>query len=69
MKPTRILLADDYTLTLQGIRAVLDPHHEIVGMVMDGRADILHFFTAGQWYLAVHPTLGAKGSHATSFTD
>jgi len=38
MKRTRILLADDHLLTLEGIRAVLEPHHEIVGMVTDGRA-------------------------------
>ena len=38
MKRARILLADDHTLTLEGICAVLEPHHEIVGMVMDGRA-------------------------------
>jgi DNA-binding NarL/FixJ family response regulator len=38
MKRARILLADDHALTLEGIRAVLEPHHEIVGMVMDGRA-------------------------------
>jgi DNA-binding NarL/FixJ family response regulator len=38
MKRARILLADDHTLTLEGIRAVLDPHHDIVGMVTDGRA-------------------------------
>jgi DNA-binding NarL/FixJ family response regulator len=38
MKRARILLADDHTLTLEGIRAILEPHHEIVGMVMDGRA-------------------------------
>lgn len=38
MKRARILLADDHTLTLEGIRAVLEPYHEIVGMVMDGRA-------------------------------
>jgi DNA-binding NarL/FixJ family response regulator len=38
MKRTRVLLADDHTLTLEGIRAVLEPHHEIVGMVTDGRA-------------------------------
>jgi DNA-binding NarL/FixJ family response regulator len=37
MKRARILLADDHTLTLEGIRAVLEPHHEIVGMVTDGR--------------------------------
>ena len=35
---TRILLADDHTLTLEGIRTVLEPHHDIVGMVTDGRA-------------------------------
>jgi len=38
MKRTRILLADDHTLTLEGIRAVLEPHHEVVGAVADGRA-------------------------------
>jgi DNA-binding NarL/FixJ family response regulator len=38
MKRARILLADDHVLTLEGIRAVLEPHHEIVGMVTDGRA-------------------------------
>jgi DNA-binding NarL/FixJ family response regulator len=38
MKRARILLADDHTLTLEGIRAVLEPHHEMVGMVTDGRA-------------------------------
>jgi DNA-binding NarL/FixJ family response regulator len=38
VKRARILLADDHALTLEGIRAVVEPHHEIVGMVMDGRA-------------------------------
>jgi len=38
MKRARILLADDHQLTLEGIRTVLDPHHEIVGIVTDGRA-------------------------------
>jgi len=38
LKRARILLADDHTLTLEGIRTVLEPHHEIVGMVTDGRA-------------------------------
>ena len=38
MKRARILLADDHALTLEGIRAVLEPHHDIVGMVTDGRA-------------------------------
>ena len=31
-------MADDHTLTLEGIRSVIEPHHEIVGMVTDGRA-------------------------------
>jgi len=38
MKRARILLADDHVLTLEGIRAVLEPHHEIVGTATDGRA-------------------------------
>lgn len=35
---TRILVADDHTLTLEGIRTIVEPHHEIVGMVTDGQA-------------------------------
>ena len=31
-------MADDHLLTLEGIRSVLEPHHEIVRMVTDGRA-------------------------------
>jgi DNA-binding NarL/FixJ family response regulator len=38
MTRARILLADDHTLTLEGIRAVLEPHHAIAGAVGDGRA-------------------------------
>lgn len=38
MKRARILLADDHTLTLEGIKTILEPHHEIVGTVTDGRA-------------------------------
>ncbi len=38
MRRARILLADDHALTLTGMRAVLEPHYEIVGMVSDGRA-------------------------------
>lgn len=37
MKETRILLADDHPLTLEGLRAFLDPHFEVVGTVTDGR--------------------------------
>jgi len=38
MNRARILLADDHSLTLEGIRTVLEPHHEIVGTAADGRA-------------------------------
>jgi DNA-binding NarL/FixJ family response regulator len=38
MKRTRVLLADDHPLTLEGLRAFLEPHFENVGTVMDGRA-------------------------------
>jgi DNA-binding NarL/FixJ family response regulator len=38
MKRARILLADDHTLILEGFRTILQPYHEIVGAVTDGRA-------------------------------
>jgi DNA-binding NarL/FixJ family response regulator len=38
MRRIRALLADDHPLTLEGIRAVLEPHLESVATVMDGRA-------------------------------
>jgi DNA-binding NarL/FixJ family response regulator len=38
MKLPRILLADDHASILEGIRAILAPHYEIVGTVADGRA-------------------------------
>lgn len=38
MKRFRTLLADDHPLTLEGIRAFLDPMLEIVGTATDGRA-------------------------------
>lgn len=37
MKPTKVLLADDHPLALEGLRAFLDPHLDIVGTVTDGR--------------------------------
>ena len=37
MKRPRVLLADDHPLTLEGIRAVLEPHLESVGTVTNGR--------------------------------
>lgn len=39
MKPLRILLADDHSVVLEGLRRILDrPEFEIAGMVRDGRA-------------------------------
>ena len=38
MKRARILLADDHPLILEGFRNVLEPQHEIVGTVMDGKS-------------------------------
>ncbi len=37
MKRTRVLLADDHPLALEGLRAFLDPHLDIIGTVTDGR--------------------------------
>lgn len=36
MKRPRILLADDHTLVCQGLKALLEPTYEVVGMVHDG---------------------------------
>jgi DNA-binding NarL/FixJ family response regulator len=38
MKLTRVLLADDHPLTLEGLRAFLDPHLQVDGIFTDGRA-------------------------------
>jgi DNA-binding NarL/FixJ family response regulator len=38
MKRARIILADDHTLMLEGIRSILAPHYDIVAEVSDGRA-------------------------------
>jgi DNA-binding NarL/FixJ family response regulator len=38
MKRARVLIADDHPLTLEGLRAFLEPHLECVGTVGDGRA-------------------------------
>jgi DNA-binding NarL/FixJ family response regulator len=37
-KRPRVLLADDHTLILEGLRFVLEPECEVVGTVADGRA-------------------------------
>jgi DNA-binding NarL/FixJ family response regulator len=38
MKRPRVLLADDHTLVLDGLRKILDPECEVVGAVEDGRS-------------------------------
>lgn len=38
MKKTRVLLADDHKIVLEGLRSLLEPEFEIVGAVEDGRA-------------------------------
>lgn len=37
MRRQRILLGDDHALVLNGITAVLQPHHDVVGSAPDGR--------------------------------
>lgn len=34
----RVLLGDDHSLILDGIRAALTPHHDVVGQAQDGKA-------------------------------
>jgi DNA-binding NarL/FixJ family response regulator len=38
MKRTRVLLADDHKIILDGLRSLLEPEFDIVGTVGDGRA-------------------------------
>ena len=38
MKRPRLLMADDHTIVLEGLRKLLDTDFEVVGMVEDGRA-------------------------------
>lgn len=38
MRRPRLLLADDHRLVLDGLRTVLEPHFEVIGVVEDGRA-------------------------------
>jgi DNA-binding NarL/FixJ family response regulator len=38
MKKARVLLADDHTLVVEGIKKLLEPHFDLVGTVEDGRA-------------------------------
>jgi DNA-binding NarL/FixJ family response regulator len=48
MKRTRVLLADDHKIVLDGLKSLLEPEFELVGTVGDGRA---LFSAAGQ----LHP--------------
>src|SRR5262249_35813498 len=36
----RIVLADDHTIVMQGLRALLEPEFQIIGSVADGRAAV-----------------------------
>ena len=38
MNRARILLADDHSLILEGVRLLLEKHYDVVGMAADGRA-------------------------------
>jgi RNA polymerase sigma factor (sigma-70 family) len=38
MKRARVLLADDHKIVTEGLRSVLEPEFELVGIVEDGRA-------------------------------
>jgi DNA-binding NarL/FixJ family response regulator len=38
MKRTRVLLGDDHTIIMEGVRRILEPHFDVVGAVGDGRA-------------------------------
>jgi DNA-binding NarL/FixJ family response regulator len=38
MKRSRVLLADDHELVLEGLRKILEPHTQVVGAVSDGRS-------------------------------
>lgn len=38
MKRTKILIADDHSMVIDGLRGLLEPEYEVVGAVNDGRA-------------------------------
>jgi DNA-binding NarL/FixJ family response regulator len=38
MKRTKILIADDHSMVIDGLRSLLEPEYEVVGAVNDGRA-------------------------------
>ena len=37
MKKPTVLLADDHRVVAEGLRGLLDPHYEVIGIVSDGR--------------------------------
>jgi DNA-binding NarL/FixJ family response regulator len=41
MKKPRVLLADDHLVVAEGLRSLLEPHFEVVGIVADGREVII----------------------------
>jgi DNA-binding NarL/FixJ family response regulator len=38
MRPPRVLLADDHEILADGLKSVLEPQYEVVGIALDGRA-------------------------------
>jgi DNA-binding NarL/FixJ family response regulator len=38
MRRPRVLLADDHEILVDGLKSVLEPHYEVVGTALDGRA-------------------------------
>jgi DNA-binding NarL/FixJ family response regulator len=38
MKRSRVLIADDHSMVIDGLRGLLEPEYEVVGAVNDGRA-------------------------------
>jgi DNA-binding NarL/FixJ family response regulator len=38
MRRLRVLLADDHEVLVDGLRSILEPHYEVVGTALDGRA-------------------------------
>jgi DNA-binding NarL/FixJ family response regulator len=38
MRPPRVLLADDHEILVDGLKSVLEPEYEVVGIALDGRA-------------------------------
>jgi DNA-binding NarL/FixJ family response regulator len=42
MKKVRVLLADDHRIMAEGLRSLLEPEFEVVGIVEDGRALVAH---------------------------